>query len=230
MSVSSDLPAGTAAKCRLNLFSKTPIPGRVKTRLAKHIGDETASFLGEKLIEWTVDSALAYWPGEVVLHVWPSTNHPLFNKLSSTTGVEICCQVAGNLGQKMSSVLVNSTDNHTVNAVMGCDVPHIGATQLQMAAKAMVEKKTVVGPASDGGFYLLAMNDFCVKYFAGVQWGTSNVYQQLTANIESAGGSLETKLDTLTDLDRLEDLFHVASFYPPLAQFLVQKNICESGL
>ena len=74
----------------LYVMAKKPIPGKVKTRLAKQIGDHAAAQIAEELIELTCRKVKAVWPGAISLAVWPDENHPLFNTLQHKYGFEMC--------------------------------------------------------------------------------------------------------------------------------------------
>ena len=73
----------------LILFAKSPVPGRVKTRLMSQLNAQQAARVATLLIEHTVRLAVNSWPGPIALHTWPDTNHEVLKSLSDTHGLQI---------------------------------------------------------------------------------------------------------------------------------------------
>ena len=211
--------------CRLHLFCKTPVSGKVKTRLAAGIGADNACELARSFIRWTVSHCIGEWPGPVVLHVWPDTDHPFIQQLATEFQVAVAAQVGDDLGDRMANVLQSSPNSNVVNAVMGCDIPHMSTEQLLLAAQSMRAGKTVLGPAADGGFYFFASQNFSRSFFDGLRWGSSSVLPDLLENMTTNFVDVDVYLETLVDIDTPEDLDRAAGNYSLLQQKLKQLSL-----
>lgn len=183
----------------LIIFVKNPIPGRVKTRLAKDIGDEKAVWVYRKLLECTADviSPLAInktvWYGD---HV---NDDDLWN------GLEKHQQPAGDLGHRMKSAFEKSFEQSSKVCIIGSDCPQLSAKIVEEAFASLDHHDFVIGPAEDGGYYLLGMSSFQPSVFESVEWSTSHVFEQTVARITSAGSSYYT-LEKLRDIDDMRDV------------------------
>lgn len=190
----------------LYLYARTPVAGRVKTRMQTRFDADTCARLALAMIQTTVERAVRVWQGEVVLSVWPSTDHPEIDKIARAYPVRMETQVAGDLGEKMAYSLTEGVSNHGAAAVMGCDVPHFVASDFRAAYAALSRGRNVLGPAADGGFYFLGLNRVPPALFRGIEWGGQRVLEQLRASAKRCGIELHQRISTLTDLDDPEDL------------------------
>jgi hypothetical protein len=183
-------------------MAKYPAPGRVKTRLAAAIGAEAAARLGEALIRDLADRLRAL-PYRVTWAYWPS-DAP-FDRLVP----HACCrpQRGADLGERMAAAIdAELQEAPGPVLVLGADVAHVSETVLGEAANVLHEAADlVVGPATDGGYYLIGMTALHAELFAGIAWGTSAV---LASTLERAAGiGLRTHLLPETfDVDEPADL------------------------
>lgn len=209
----------------LILFARQPIAGAVKTRLLPALGAEGTARLARLMLHWTIDNALAAWPGPVRVAVWPPESVAWFREELS---LPVLAQRGADLGARMLAALSDTIAEGAAAAVLGCDVPHVDGAELHRAAKLLEDGHNVVGPALDGGFYLLGLSRVPANLFDGIDWGTACVYRRLNENAARQGLVLHALLET-RDIDTPEDLRRVAADFLPLAEFLGSANGAAHG-
>ena len=181
---------------RVVLFTRWPEPGRAKTRLIPFVGADTAAALHRRLTEQVLgamrDSDL---PMEV-----RATGAPLprFREWLGD-GPVLVDQGDGDLGAR----LLRAAEPPVI--LIGADIPDLSAACLQAAAAALRDAPAVIGPAEDGGYYLLGLRTPMPFLFEAMPWGTDQVFT-ITAERLAAHGVAPALLPTLADLDRPEDL------------------------
>ncbi len=198
------------------LFTRTPLAGRIKTRLQPECSPKQAAEIASIMIEETVRIALARWPGPVELCVWPGAHHALFRRIASAFDLPVNLQTAGNLGDKMQNAM---TQAGFPCAVMGCDVPHCPPATLKQAFCALEAGECVVGPATDGGYYLLGLQQPAPELFEHIRWGEKSVLTDTLDRALDIGLTLD-RLDTMNDVDSFHDLVEVAPLVPHLSRWL----------
>jgi rSAM/selenodomain-associated transferase 1 len=199
----------------LVLFAKTPVPGAVKSRLMPEYDARQAAAIAETLIRATVRLALACWRGRVQLSVWPETDHPLIHELRARYDLPVTRQAPGDLGRKMHTALSAWHARGTPAAVMGCDVPQLPAAVLQRANRLLRDNSNVLGPARDGGYYLIGLTRACPALFRGMPWGSGAVLQK-TLRVARGAGLSFTLLPAMRDIDTAADLAAVGLPYRQL--------------
>lgn len=178
---------------RLALFAKSPVPGQVKTRLAQEIGPEAALKAYRDLLHSTLHR-LRDIPA-CPLEIWIDGDPKHLAKFSITPPPRT--QPPGDLGTKM---LAAFTDG--VSILVGADIPNLDADHILKAAHHLTNHDLVLGPTEDGGYYLIAMQSPHPKLFTNIPWSTNQV---LTKTLERAQGLRTTLLDTLWDVDTIDD-------------------------
>lgn len=161
----------------LLVFVKNPIPGQVKTRLARTIGDEKAAdiyrFLLGKTRQVALDAPtdrrwLFYADGVPAEDdIWPTE---LFEKYA---------QCPGDLGERMADAFQRAFaagGKHVI--IIGSDCPELTVEILEEAFAALDTCDAIIGPARDGGYYMLGMNRFIPELFQGIAWSTPAVLAQ----------------------------------------------------
>ena len=204
----------------LYLFAKAPVPGRVKTRMFPFLTPELSASLAQRMLEQSLEKICLNWPGRVILTVTPDDQHPAFKALALRHNFETSIQCAGNLGVRLLFVLRQGIAESGGAVVKGCDVPHFDVEILKRTYQLLKSGQNVVGPAEDGGFYLLGLNMNEKKQvkknpaeegliedalFYGVQWGEDNVLR----NVRKNAGKIPlcfTSITTLRDIDNWNDL------------------------
>ncbi len=187
------------SKERLIIFLRNPELGEVKTRLAQTAGDEKALEVYQKLMSHTME-VVNDWSGRKVLYftkaVLPSDKTSY--KYSKKT------QTAGDLGQKMKGAIETELKSYDKVCVIGSDCPELSKGILEEAFQALDIMDVVVGPAKDGGYYLIGMKKVVPELFEDIEWGTSNVMNATLNQITRLGLSFHL-LEELSDVDTEKD-------------------------
>jgi rSAM/selenodomain-associated transferase 1 len=184
----------------LLVFSKTPVKGKVKTRLAKTLGTEKALWIYQQLLSKT-ESVLEEMESEVVVFYAGGSAKEFGNRFRQFTKKR---QEGNELGARMAAAFKWAFDQgHTKVIGIGTDLWTINAPLLKKAFTVLDTADTVLGPATDGGYYLLGMRNFIPAVFKNKAWGTSTVLDQTRADLKPKHLVL---LEEKSDLDLPEDL------------------------
>jgi uncharacterized protein len=183
------------------LMLKAPIAGTVKTRLAATVGEGEAVRIYRLLAEQQLSALPAGW--SVTVHFAPRSSetmlrdwlHPL------RAGLVFTPQTEGDLGQRLSTAFATefARGASTVIAIGG-DCPGLDQRILSAAAAALLTHDAVVGPATDGGYYLLGLQRPCPALFQEIAWSTASVLAQTRDKLQAAGLT-RTELPPLEDVD-----------------------------
>ncbi len=187
---------------RILVFCKAPQAGKVKTRLAKDIGETAAKKVHEYLARHCLQQILSFAVAPVELWCAPDTDHDFFNYCHTELGIPLKQQIGNDLGQRMQHAINETLCNHAPVVVIGTDCPALTIDHLQSACSTASQNKTVIVPAEDGGYVLLGMNKSQPALFVDMPWGTSQVYTETMARVT---GEVET-LMPLWDIDYIADL------------------------
>lgn len=209
------------ANIPLILFAKAPIAGQVKTRLTSHCSDQQAADIASLLIEASIEKALKIWPGQVMLSAAIDIDHPFFKEMTSRYNVSIIQQCDGHLGEKMRHAL------HGCGypaAVMGCDAPHVSTESLRQTHRLLAQGQSVIGPADDGGYYMLGLSEPADALFEDKAWGTDQVLNLTLEAAQEIGCSLNY-VSALNDVDEWPDLISAASQVSSLQQYLIANGL-----
>lgn len=207
------------AKIPLYLFARAPRPGRVKTRLQPALGRQRAAAVAERMLQRSVETMAGAWPGSLILTVTPDGNHPLFKELADVYDLRLVLQRGADLGARMLHALEAGIDEAGCAAVVGSDVPQIGGATLRQAHFEMIRGNNVLGPAADGGFYLLGLQRTDDAMFDGVRWGGRDVCEQVLRQSAALGVTF-TQLSELRDIDTPDDLAWLAQNHEAFREFL----------
>jgi rSAM/selenodomain-associated transferase 1 len=180
------------------IFVKAPRPGFVKTRLAAAIGDEAACDAYRQLAE-TVVANLAPLPHTELRFTPDGAETEIVPWLSD--GWTARPQGEGDLGERMHRAF---TEANGPAIIIGSDCPEVNPNDLRAATEALQTHDAVIGPATDGGYWLIGLNTPCPALFEGVEWSTKNVLQTTLAKADEAGLSVQL-LRELADVDTGED-------------------------
>lgn len=186
----------------LVVFLRKPVLGRVKTRLAATIGDREALRIYRELVGVTLLAA-AQVNSERRLF-W--TEDGLDESLADDTLFTHFAQQGNDLGERMAAAFsVSFAEGAQKTIIIGSDCPTMGADVIRKAFDALDTHDVVIGPATDGGYYLLGMRQLHTEFFEGKAWSTASV---LTATLEDATslGISVFSLEEMSDLDNEEDL------------------------
>jgi len=187
-------------------FVKYPTPGKVKTRLAKAVGDQKAARLYKELAEKNFREVASLNQRKVcdlaVVFDPPEQRKDIKNWLSASC--EYWPQSEGGLSERLTSAFRDAflKDGKRVIA-LGSDTLGLTADIIQQGLEALQSNDIVVGPAEDGGYYLIGFNSFQPKLFQGISWSTNDVLAQTYKIINSLHLDYQT-LSQLADLDEIK--------------------------
>lgn len=192
------------------VFAKPPRAGLVKTRLAQHLGPERAAELAGAFLADTLER-LTDWGGGPVWLVGAG-NESEFRRFLGP-GIEFLPQGDGSLGVRLARAFETALAADNSGAVaLGADTPHLPLARLDQALAALASGRVVLGPARDGGFYLLGVPvvDELPARMARVltgahRWGSNTVLVSMRRELAAAGVACHD-LETFWDIDQLTDL------------------------
>ena len=202
------------SKILLCLMAKTPRPGMVKTRMRPQLDALQCSRLARRMLLHTVRNACAHWPGEVALFLYPQAP-PRARRLADQFAITVQSQRGDDLGARIAHALQYGIARGGAAAVMGCDVPHCDKKILADAHALLARGENPLGPAADGGFYLLGLQFAPAAMFRGVRWGGAQAMAQLLRRADIRF----TRLPVLRDIDCYADLCALAAMDPRYQNF-----------
>lgn len=204
-----------ASENLLLIFTRNPVLGKCKTRLAATIGDGKALEVYKFLLNHTMGittplpvNKIVYY-SETILQddLW---NPKIFNK-------EL--QSGGNLGERMLTAFKSGFQQGYKRIILiGSDVYDLNTKDLETAFSKLTENDAVLGPAEDGGYYLIGMTEFIPEVFKNKEWGTSSV---LKATLNDLKDKRLELLEPRNDVDLYEDIKNIPAFRP----FLIDLNL-----
>ena len=188
------------------VFQKNLIAGRTKTRLAATIGNEKALFVYKQLISITTN-VLINLPFDKLIYYSEFIPLDIEDKEIETAAKTLVLVQHGNdLGARMLNSFSDQFKmGYSRLIIIGTDCPDLNSELLLNAFNALESHDIVIGPAADGGYYLLGMSKLYPELFEGVEWSTSEVYGQ-TVDIISKLGLSFSLMPVLRDLDNEDDL------------------------
>lgn len=180
---------------RVAIFARYPQPGQAKTRLIPAIGETAAAALHRRLVEHTVAIVqVSGLPFDV-----RATGAPLADFAEWLGGdIPLVAQGDGDLGERLTRVAAPTL-------LIGSDCPDLSPAHLLTAAQALRDAVAVLGPAADGGYWLLGLARAMPHCFTGISWGSDAVAAQTRARLADEGVA-PVELAMLYDCDRPEDL------------------------
>jgi rSAM/selenodomain-associated transferase 1 len=189
----------------LGLTVKFPEPGKVKTRLARDIGDGAAADvyarIARRVLQRTTPSAASY---ERMIFYSPSGKRKAFEQWFPTE--DALPQKGGGIGRIMQNALSAMFEEGAEKAVVaGVDIPGLNSEIIRAAFAALDSSDLVIGPAMDGGYYLIGMKAVHPELFHGIRWSTAGVLEETLAVAGRCGLSC-SPTETLYDIDTIEDL------------------------
>jgi len=199
----------TPSRDRLIIFGRYPVPGRTKTRLIPALGPLGAADLQRRLTENILETGARFARSrEIEVEICFEGGSK--KKMVQWLGSEpiLSRQVSGNLGERMRAAFLNAFQRGAGRVVLlGTDIPQIRRDHLEQAFNALAKNDLVIGPSTDGGYWLIGLNHH-VDLFEGIQWSTDAVFRQTIILAKKQG--LRTKtLTPLIDIDTKEDLNQV---------------------
>jgi len=209
----------------LYLFAKEPEAGKVKTRLAPKLGHHRCALLATKMLQQSAEKVSQDWQGELVLCVTPRIEAPLFLEMQKRWRCRSVLQQGDDLGERMLHAMQQGIRKVGAAVVMGCDVPYLSPQILRQAFEIMSRGENIIGPAEDGGFYLLGMHRPEPRLFEDIVWGGSQVLAGVMKNAERCGIEFAS-LPALRDIDLWEDLEWLAQREESYLTFIQHSSEC----
>jgi uncharacterized protein len=191
---------------RLIIFTRYPEAGQTKTRLIPALGAAGAAQLHRQMTEWTIAQIRA--GDRRVRSVEVQFTGGDFQQMQDWLGTDLDYQrqSSGDLGARIiAAIQVAFAKGVERVVVIGTDCPELNAEILEQAFQALRQQDLVIGPATDGGYYLIGLSRLIPELFEGITWGTEVVFDQTIAIAQQLGLTV-TRLTPLTDIDRPEDL------------------------
>jgi hypothetical protein len=195
----------------LVVFARYPQPGRAKTRLIGPLSAETAAEVQKRCLDVTlacVDAVadirrvVAVTPDDADFSAWVDP------------GTDVLPQGGGNLGDRLSRVVDREFARgcrHLV--IVGSDCPTMSPQDLAEAFELLAAHDLVVGPAVDGGYYLIGLSRPAPAIFASIAWGSAHVADQTRQRAREAGLSV-AELPVRRDVDTYDDIVAIVSEIP----------------
>jgi len=192
------------------VLTKNPVAGKVKTRLARDTSPEFALKIYTKLRAITVE---ALKPLDADIAVWYSDTIPdedVFLPYASS----LWLQPEGDLGLKMNTAFCQGfIEGYRRIILIGTDCPELTSASLVTAAAQLDSHKAVIGPAKDGGYYLIGLRSPQPALFESIPWSTRDVLNTTLARLDASGTNY-AMLEVFSDIDTLEDLEHFNFLIP----------------
>ena len=184
----------------LIIFTRNPELGKVKTRLASTIGDEKALEIYKELLLHTMettrnldDDVFVFYDKKIEENdIWPNETYHKF------------VQSGEDLGEKMQNAFQKLFDLNYQNCIIiGSDLFDLNEKLISDAFQMFDKNDVVIGPAEDGGYYLLGLKKIIPEIFKNKKWGTSSVFEDTIKDLENLKIEYTKKLN---DIDTFEDL------------------------
>ena len=196
----------------LLVFAKTPKPGKVKTRLLTAVSADVAAALHAACIEDTLRLARQMRGCDAFVFAAGGTGYfrRFVKKQGSVARMQVLPQRGADLGARMENAFRKCfAMGYREVVVIGTDTPWMGVERVRRAFAVLKANDVVIGPAEDGGYYLLGMRKMVAEIFRGIPWSTERVLELTLKQI--APLKLRKKLVWRDfDLDRPEDLERTA--------------------
>ena len=192
----------------LIIFVKYPQAGRVKTRLAKSIGKDKAACLYKEFVQDTISQTRSSRYRQVIFYTPKNKRQEISQWLGND--LSYYSQEGKDLGQRMYKafdLILKVASSQAV--IIGSDSPLINKRNIARAFKVLERKDCVIGPAQDGGYYLLGLKKPNKDIFKNIDWSTDRVLNQtlkLLTNRKISYSLIEPgfDVDTAEDLARLD--------------------------
>lgn len=182
------------------IFARNPKLGKVKTRLANTIGDFAALKTYKILMKHTANVVEKSNAEKIVFYSEYIDNNDVWAKIKCKK----VKQSEGDLGEKMQTAFEYAFElGHKKIVIIGSDVYSLKTEHIDSAFTQLETHDVVIGPAHDGGYYLLGLNFIIPELFEQKKWGTSSVLENTLADLNELNVTL---LEPLNDIDTYEDL------------------------
>lgn len=190
----------------LLIFVKYPEKGKVKSRLARHIGQEAALNLYRNFVLDLLQTVRGTAHPFRICYDPPEAREEMMSWLGRD--YLYMPQRGCDLGEKMKNALSDVfTSGFSKAVLIGSDIPDLTTEVINEAFEALEAQDAVLGPAFDGGYYLIGFRKmtFLPDIFTGIPWGTDRVFRQTVDILEGFKRTIHT-LSEWRDVDTMDDL------------------------
>lgn len=188
------------------LFVRHPVAGRVKTRLARDLGDEKACSFYRAMVSDIISAITA---SGVPLHLFhDGLEADGLPQSWLDAAVAVVAQQGDSIGQRMAAAFTHLfSQGYRQVAVLGSDIPGLEAALIRDAFQALEKDDLAIVPATDGGYCLIAaqQSSFSERIFEEIQWSTAGVLQSTLERIAECGWRVKL-LPPRQDIDTCDDL------------------------
>ena len=196
------------SKNLLLIFTRNPEFGKVKTRLARDIGHQASLDIYKFLLAHTAKICTPLDTEKAVYYSEEIPNDDLWN----ATVFQKKKQVGEDLGERMQNAFAEGFNlGYSKIIIIGSDLYDIETKDLEQAFKVLNNHEVVIGPAEDGGYYLLGMKQLYPKLFKNKNWGTATVLQDTINELKKSNYKL---LEKRNDVDLYSDIKDHPAFVP----------------
>jgi len=195
----------------ITLFVKVPAKSRVKTRLAAALGDDAALELYKRFVQDILDTLEQTGIPVMTCYYPPDSGNAVAEWLGP--GQHYLPQEGRDVGERMGNAFRQSfTRGFSRVVLIGSDIPDLPAPLLSEAVAALITHDAVIGPARDGGYYLIGFrhDTFFPGVFSGISWSTGTVFRSTMQAFGKAGQRVH-ELPLWRDVDTVEDLKDLAA-------------------
>ncbi|MBT6070891.1 MAG: glycosyltransferase [Proteobacteria bacterium] len=188
------------------VFARAPEAGQAKTRLIPKLGPEGAAQLHSRLVHLTLETATAFHNVSVQLWCSPDPHRSFFSQCRATYDVTLHAQSGVDLGERMLNAFNQALTDYDWALLIGTDCPDLNIEDFEQAEQDLNNGIDVVlGPAADGGYYLIGLKRPEPNLFQNIPWGGSEVLSCTYTRLNEAGLTF-SQLHEHHDIDRPEDL------------------------
>lgn len=184
------------------LLLKVPIPGTVKTRLARAVGADMATTIYKRLVRHQIAQIPAGWG--IVVHFSPADE---LERMHKFLGEELTyvAQPEGDLGKRLCHATAHHFEkNSHPLLVIGGDCPYLTTAVLTACAASLSQRQVCLVPALDGGYVMIGLAENTPVVFEDIEWSTPKVHLQTVRRCLSAGLTLQETHPALEDIDHLD--------------------------
>ncbi|UOB18754.1 TIGR04282 family arsenosugar biosynthesis glycosyltransferase [Abyssalbus ytuae] len=183
----------------LLIFIRNPEPGKVKTRLAKVIGNTAAFEIYQFLLNHTKEITKKLKCNKIIYY----SENIAENDIWDTQFYQKKLQKGFDLGIRMLNAVKENIRAGSKIIIIGSDIYDLQSSHIEQAFNKLNKHDVVIGPAKDGGYYLIGLKKEHEKIFKNKPWGTSKVLEQTLENLEDSDVFL---LEELNDIDTYNDI------------------------
>ena len=197
----------------LIIFAKSPIPGKVKTRLTPFITPTEAAELYKAFVTDIICDTHKLKCKRVTIAYTPSNAEATFQNIYGQS-VDYLPQKGDNLGERMKNAFKHSFHKgSTRTVIIGTDSPTLPLSYIRDAFDVLKEVPVAIGPTFDGGYYLIGLSEQNDAIFDGIDWSTSRVFGQTLTRIQAINKQLYVlppwyDVDTSDNLEFLRSHIH----------------------